>query len=262
MIKEAIEYVVSLGQRTTDRAVTETIVAAYDGTEDNYLHKINVSANGRTLGEALQPFRPAKIEVGTLTGFLDAIHSGLAGDETKLKADRIVHVEDYLTVSVCSRLTDKFGVRDKLITATYEPMDAFNFGEFYGDPAKFIIGIQVAFYQNDNSVALIKMASGLTAQSSFSVDDDGINQTLTMKQGEVVTKTVPVPPRIKLIPRRTFDEAAPVESEFLIRTRQSPGQTPMIALISVDGTKWQGECMRSIKTYLEKNLKHQLPILA
>jgi hypothetical protein len=263
MLKEAFEYVVSLGQKNCERDLLQAITAQYDGTDQSYLHQVDAGPNGRTLGKVVAPFHPAKIEVTTLTGFVDALQSGLAGDKEKLKSSRLIHVEDYLTVSLQSLTCDKYGVRDKLVVAKYTPVDAFKFDEYYGDPAKFIIGIQVAFYQTDNSVNLIKLASGLTAQSSCSVDDDGLGQQVTINAGAVTSKSVPIPPRIKLIPRRTFDEMSPVESEFLIRFKQSPGQTPMIAIFSVDGTKWQGECMRSIKSYLEKNdhLKG-VPVLA
>jgi hypothetical protein len=109
---------------------------------------------------------------------------------------------------------------------------------------------------------LIKIASNLKAGNTVHMEDDGFSQTVTLKAGEVSTAEVKIPPRITLIPLRTFPEAPPAESQFLIRFKQTPDQTPGIALFNVDGTKWQGDTMRAIKIYLEKNLPKGTPILA
>lgn len=261
MIKEALDALVALGQRSQNLPLLETVAGTYEGVEQTYIHKVDVGANGRTLGNALTPFRPAKLEVTTLTGFVDAINASVAGPVDKLKESRVIHVESYLTVSVASLTCDKFGVRDKLLTATYTPTGAFTFDSFYSDPQKFIIALQVGFYMTDELLYLIRVASNLTTKSEVNTKDDGFSQTVTIKQGEVKTAEATIKPRIKLIPRRTFDEAAPVESEFLVRLNESSAGTPTIALFSVDGTKWKADCMVAIKDYLTKHVKH-VPILA
>lgn len=226
-----------------------------NGQSFNY--QIEAHEDGRVLGEMLTPPRPQKLYVSTLTGFLDAI----AANAVNVK-ETIIHVEDYLTVSVKSAICDVYGVRDILLTAKHQPINAFNFDTYYSDPARFIIGLQIAFLQTEELLALIRIASNLKAGKSIAVEDDGFSQTVTLKAGEVSTAEVKVPPRIKLVPIRTFAEAAPVVGEFLIRFQQSKEETPSIALFNVDGTKWQGETMQSIKTYLAKNLPEGTPILA
>jgi hypothetical protein len=257
MIQEAIREVVQLAKQNQDLALTQTVTSTFDGKPQTYEHKIDTGATGRDLGNPITPFRPAALKVTTLTGFLDAINAGCAGDLTT----RVLHVEDYLTVSVKSAYSDIYGVRDTVLTAKHTPIDAFKFDEYYSDPAKFIIGLQVAFHVTEESLKLIKLASCLRAGSSVQTNDDGFSQTATIKTGEVTSADVSIPPRIKLIPIRTFPEAAPVVGEFLIRLKQTNEQTPAIALFNVDGTKWQGETMRSIKDYLGKNLSG-VPILA
>jgi hypothetical protein len=233
----------------------ESDVALVNGQHFDY--RIKSDNFGRTLGELLTPPRPAKLNVSTLTGFLDAIAA-----ETIGYGPTVIHVEDYLTVSVKSTACDVYGVRDTLLTAKHTPIDAFRFDEYYNDPARFIIGLQVAFLQTDELLKLIRIASNLKAGNTVQVEDDGFSQTVTLKAGEVSTAEVKVPPRIKLIPIRTFPEAAPAETEFLIRFKQTPDQTPAIALFNVDGTKWQSDTMLSIKAYLAKNLPEGTPILA
>ena len=163
---------------------------------------------------------------------------------------------------------DIYGARDTMLTAQCPAPDAFVFDQYYSDPAKFIIGLKVAFLQTDELLYLIRVASNLKAGNSVSAQDDGFSQTITLKAGEVSTAEVKIKPRIKLIPIRSFSElyfaegGRAVESDFLIRFKQTPDQTPSIALFNVDGTRWQGEIMRSIKDYLAKNLPEGLPILA
>jgi hypothetical protein len=258
MIQEAIREVAQLVKQGQDLGLTQVVNSSFDGKSASYEHKIDATQNGRVLGAPLVPFRPAALKVTTLTGFLDAVAAGCASD----MSGRVVHVEDYLTVSVKSAYSDTYGVRDTVLTAKHMPIDAFQFDTYYADPAKFIIGLQVAFYQTDESLYLIRLASNLKAGNTVHTMDDGFSQSVTIKTGEVSAAEVPVKPRIKLLPIRTFPEPAPVMGEFLIRFKQAPDQAPSIALFNVDGTKWQAETMRSIKAYLAENLPQGTPILA
>jgi hypothetical protein len=259
MIQQGIEAITQLARQTMERPLVETVKELYDGEPVDYQRSVKATANGRELGDQLKPFRPASLEVSTLTGFIDAIAAQVAGD--LVKKGRVIHVESYLNVAVKSNLCDVFGIRDTLIKAIHKPIDAFHFDVYYNDPAKFIIGLQVAFLTTDNLLNLIKLASNLKTGSSVQVADDGFSQTVTLKEGEVSAQDVKIPPRLKLIPIRTFSEAPPVESEFLVRFQQTQQQTTSIALFNVDGTRWQSETMLSIKRYLEKHVK-DVPILA
>jgi hypothetical protein len=251
MILDAMKEVERLHALGQEKPLTETLSYDYDGKPHTYIHGVNVGTNGRTLGDAVQPFRPAKLDVSTLTGFIDAIKAGVIGDA----AGKLVHVEDYLTVSVKRALCDPFGKRDTLLTAKHTPLDAFKFGRYYEDPQEFVIAFQVGFHLNDPDGAyLLKLASNLNSISSIGTTDDGINQTIVVKQGEIKTAEVNLKPRLKLIPKTTFDEAAAVEREFLLRVQPSRLGAPSLALFAVDGTKWQGDAMQAIKAYLHKHL--------
>lgn len=249
MIQQAIQEVQALALRTVDKPTTETI--AYPGGK-SFTHRVEPTEHGRKLGAVIEPFRPAKLEVSTLTGFVDAIKAGVAGNTEP--TGRVIHVEDYLTVALKNSTCDDFGKRDTLLTAKHQPIDAFKFEAWY-EPSRFIIALQVAFHLNDgDGTYLLRLASNLTAGSEVNMADDGINQTVKLKAGEVKTAEHNLKPRVKLLPKTTFDEVAPVEREFLIRLKQSPEQIPTIALFAVDGTKWQGENMIAIKSWLSKQL--------
>jgi hypothetical protein len=167
----------------------------------------------------------------------------------------VIHIQSHLVVAVKSAVCDDYGVRDTLLTAVYQPLDVFAFDTFYDDPQKFIIKFQQAFHLNDpDGTYLLRLASNLKAGVEVSTNDDGINQTVKVKTGEIKTAEISLKPRLKLLPRTTFDEASPVEREFLVRLKESPSGMPSIAIFAVDGNKWKGEAMVAIKSYLAKEL--------
>lgn len=256
-----IQEIQALAVRASQQETTVNLTLPYNGSKTDYTFAVSPTHNGPALGNAIEGYRPATLKVETLTGLLDAVAAGVAGDT---KSNRLVHVEDYLTVSVCTTETDKFGERDRLIVAKHVPIDAFKFDVFYDDPQRFIIALQVAFLPTDELLYLIKLVSNLKGGNSIETNDNGLNQTLTVRRGEVGSIDVPIQPRIKLIPLRSFseiNESSPVVSEFLVRFRQGKAEQPEIALFSIDGTRYKGEIMRSIKHYLGKHLK-DVPILA
>lgn len=258
MLKEAIQELVQLARQNQELPTIQALNLEFDGESAEYEAEIEPTAHGRKLGKIIQPFRPARLEVSTITGFLDAIEAGVVGELNT----RLVHVEDYLTVSVKTVACDQYGVRNTLLVAKHHPIDAFTFDQYYTDPARFIIALQVAFLPTEELLYLIKIASNLKAGKSLHVQDDGFSQSITVKTGEVQAAEVKIPPRIKLVPLRSFPEVAPVTGEFLIRFKQTSEETPAIALFNVDGSKWQGETMRAIKAYLDERLTDIKAILA
>lgn len=273
MIAEGIEKVAALVRAADDTPVTEAVSLPWHGKEEPYEFRSTPSEFGRALGDVVKPFHPELLKVTTLTGFLDAVAAGVgnvpSGDGSATGQGipapppmPIVHVEDYLTVTLKAAQSDRWGTRDVFLTAKHPAYNAFVFDEYYSDPAKFIIGLQTSFLTTDELLYLIKLASNLKAGNSVQTEDDGFSQTLTLKAGEVQTAEVKIQPKIKLIPLRTFPEVNPVETEFLIRFKQTPQQTPAIALFNTEGDKWKGETMRSIKKYLVENLPAGVPVLA
>lgn len=255
MIAEGIEKVQQLVRAADDASLIDIVRLDWDGSARDYQFRRAAVGDGRQLGDVVQPFRPPKLDVSTLTGFLDAIAAGVCGDIT---SGKIIHVEDYLNVSVKTTASDPYGVRSTLLKATHTPINAFEFDKYYEDPQKFIIACQVAFLQTEEMLYLLNICKALKAGNSVQTSDDGFSQTVTVKRGEVGAADVPIKPRIKLVPLRSFAELGesnpnPVQSEFLVRFRQGNAEQPSIALFAIDGAKWKSEIMRSIKHYLEKD---------
>lgn len=260
MLKEALEYLASLARNgeTTPLTHKVTLPSPFDDEEHEYEFKIEPGEYGRSLDSAVEPFRPEVLEVTTLTSFIEAIKSGVAGEEDG--DQRMIHVVDYDTVALKNIAVNKYGKRNTFLIAKHKNPNAFVFDTFYENLSTFVIALQSSFVLTDELSYLTRLASNLKAGSTVQSTDDGFSQLLTIKTGEITTADVKVNPRIWLEPIRTFTEITPVKSEFLIRLKQAGNGTPSIALFNVDGLRWKNETARAVREFLEGTV--ELPILA
>jgi hypothetical protein len=254
MDAETIHAITALTRDSVATKLTQEITAL---NGDIFTYKNKATEYGRELGELIVPPRPQPLAVTTLTGFVDALKAGEYD-----AAKHLVHVEDYLTVTLKDRATDQWGWRTTRISAKHTPTGAFMFDHYYSDLPKFIIALQVAFIPTEEILYLIKLSSNLKSGNSVMSEDNGFSQTVTVRSGEVGSAEVKVQPRIKLIPKRTFPEVAPVESEFLIRFQQNAATAPSVGLFDVSGRLWEGQQMGSIKTWLADKVDAAFPIIA
>lgn len=244
--------------------LTENVASTFDGAEVAYDYIIEPTQFGPKLGAVVKPLRAPKLEVSTLTGFLDAIAAGVAGEPNTLSSRRIVHVVDYLTVALKTTVPDNFGVRDTLLEAKFVPAGTFKFDEFQ-TAEKFLIDLrtQFLFVEGDDSLLVQAIASNLKAGRTVHSQDDGVNQTVTLQLGQVETIEKNIPKTVKLTPIRTFAEAPPVQADFMLRLKpQGDTQLPLIALYNLGGSKWQGEAMLAIKSFLSGKVPDSVPIIA
>ena len=261
MDAETVESIAKLAKQAAARTeLTQPVSVRYDGEVMEYEFKIDATEHGPVIGDRIAPLRPSALQVETLTGFVDAVKAGVGG-----KIDsRVVHVEDYLTVKMLAAEPDAFGVRNIRLCAKHKPPGIFEF-DAYMAPEKFLIGMQTCFLNVDGGDwdYVMRVASNLKAGETVHSQDDGINQSVTLRTGSVEAAEINIKPRVKLCTIRTFYEVEPVISEFLLRLRPNPqNQLPLLALFATGGTRWQGETMLAIKHYLHKNLPAGTVILA
>ncbi len=256
MIAEGIQKISELVRQSVQREIlTHFTSNKYQGLDVSYEYKVESTNNGIQLGEVIKPFRPPILSVSTLTGFIDAVKAIKTGDN-------MIHIQDYRNVALKSTDSDKYGIRETVLLATYTPPGVFLF-DTYQDSEKFLIGLETSFFRidGDDTDYVKKLASNLKSGNSVHAQDDGINQKITVKLGEINTTEHDVRARVKLTPIRTFNEAAPVESEFLIRFKTVNNGLPEVALFNLNGLRWQNQSMLAIKHYLGKHLEG-IPILA
>jgi hypothetical protein len=179
-----------------------------------------VKQNGE-IGAAIRELEPQwnkpTLVVSTLQGLVDAYAAKIDGLDPEKVAIRIV---SHLQVQVVDKVADEFGRRHVYIAAGHLPDTKFVFGQWY-EPEDFLIAFRSSFFFNEEAVT----------RSSIELPADGIS----------------------LIPWRTFRDANPVVSRFLLRMRGVKDGLPKIALFEIDA-KWQLDTVASLRSWIENDI--------
>jgi len=227
---------------------------ALDHVVEGRHYVVEPESDGLKLGSLIVPPAKPTLQLATLSGFVDAYNSSI--DEFK---DAAIHVIDHSTVALISLKADDQGRRHEWLRTTNREVNPFPFGK-YQDPESFIINLQSGFLPEEDIITLQRLASSLSTENSIGTQDDGISQTVTVKQGSVTKVMVELPRRIKLRAYRTFREVDPVASEFLVRMQGDPGKLPTVALIEIDANKWKHDTVLMISNWLRKRLEKAIII--
>jgi hypothetical protein len=229
-----------------------------DHIVDGRAYKVTPGPDGPEMGDIIAPPVASSLNLASLTGFVDAFNANIDNFASKKVA---VHVVDHLTVTLTSLEADDFGRRHEWLRSTCREKNPFPF-DTYQTPEMFLINLQSGFLPTEEVIQLQRLASSLTNESSVGVQDDGLSQTVTVKQGAVTRGQVDLPRRIALLPYRTFREVDPIQSEFLVRLKGSPGQLPQIALLELDAGGWKHSTALVMKRWLTGNLPATTVVIA
>jgi hypothetical protein len=229
---------------------------------------ITVEVNGKnyavrvdgTLGEYVRDPDPTiqkpTLCVSTLSAVVAAYKAQLDGLESSKVA---VCVVDPRTVRIVDIVADDFGNRHQYVSARHDAETDFAFDNYYL-PEDFIIKFRAGFYFNDEATKVQQLCSKLETGSTVSIADDGMSQTVVISTGTINKAPVTLPAEgVPLIPWRTFREATPVESKFLLRMKTAKDSLPRIALFEID-EKWIRDTMNSVRDYLREQLPEALII--
>ncbi|HHW03380.1 MAG TPA: hypothetical protein GXX35_11350 [Thermoanaerobacterales bacterium] len=228
MIKEALEYLVNLGQVKTIEVNGQTYAT-------QNLNRIKLP-------------KATPLDINSLTGLVDYIKSGFDADAFN---GTLIHIVDHSTVKLISNILNDSD-RETYVTAhAFQPQ--FRFGYFY-DTESFIILLQSCFVQNEDALRIFKLVGNIKDSVIRTYGDDGITQSVTAKVGIAQVEEVPVPNPVKLAPYRTFVEVEQPESKFVFRMRKGE-DGPEAALFEADGGAWKIEAMQRIKIFLEEKLE-------
>ncbi|AYO30630.1 hypothetical protein D2962_08330 [Biomaibacter acetigenes] len=236
MIKEALEYLVKLGQVKTIEVNGQTYT-----TQD--LARI-------TLPKA------ETLKVNSLTGLIDYIKSSF---DIVTFHGNLIHVVDHSEVRLISNILPDRGREVYMSAHAFQP--EFRFGRFY-DTESFIILLQSCFVQNEDAKKILKLVGNIKDSAVRTYGDDGITQSVTAKVGIAQVEEVAVPNPVTLAPYRTFVEVEQPESKFVFRMRKGE-EGPQAALFEADGGAWKIEAMQRVKTFLKEKLAlYEIDIIA
>lgn len=239
-MREVLEYL--FGRLKAERPVTKKV------GEQEYA----VKSDG-TLGEPVRELAPQwrkpTLEVSTLQGLADVFSNKADG----LKAEDVAfHIASYRRVEIVSLVADEYAHRHVWAVATHKGETKFEFGKYY-EPEDFLIAFRSSFLFEDEAVKVQQLCSSVGSGDAVLVTDDGISQEVVVRSGTVTRNTIPLPSDgIALIPWRTFRDAHPVVSRFLLRMKGVKDALPKIALFEIDA-KWELDTVASIRHWIEKN---------
>jgi hypothetical protein len=189
--------------------------------------------------------KPDSIQVTTLQGILDYIHSN--PDDLIMDQNMTLHVVSPTEVHLFSQL-DNDRQRHTFISA--EALLPSNTLNRFVDVEQFIINLQAGFVQNEDTAKILKCVGNITETAVKQASDDGISQTVTARTGITRVGEIVVPNPVILAPYRTYVEVEQPESKFIFRMKEGP----VAGLIEADGGAWKIEAMSRIKSYLTERL--------
>jgi hypothetical protein len=216
----------------------------------------------------LVPPKPDVVLVNTLQGLVDLYAGDL--DEVKTKGKVLIHITSPTSVSIVAKDVDPWGRLRVYATAEYpKAVQQFPFGQFI-DPEKFIIAAHIGFQrvkieQDDGTMAhdldyVLKIASSISAGQTRDNIDDGITQTVTVKQSVALKAEETLRPIVNLAPYRTFAEIDQVVSRFIFRAH-ADAEGAELALFEADGGRWRLAAVQAIADWLSGGKFGDSPIV-
>ena len=185
-------------------------------------------------------------------GSLDAM-CGLVLSEgcDRLDAPLFVEVQSPTRVIVYG-CPDGSCVRTTYYCAEYEG-PVFRGG--YTGYEETIIKLRSMFLPSEGRDYLLDLLSRMDMNSGATSEDNGVTQSVTVRQGIALKDSTVIKPIVKLRPYRSFAETEQVESEYLLRVDPNG----KIGLFEADGGMWQLGAKRNIAVYIRDMLVSQLP---
>lgn len=225
MIKEALQYIVSLSAPTVQEIKGQTY-------SDKNLHRVSYVPMAES------------INLSTLESLVDYIRSGVDA-----MPHMFIHIVSPTRVEMFSGLNKD---RDREpIAVVNANIPAFNFGQFL-DHETFCIALQSKFQDTEDRKLLLKFSGTVETGTVAEYGDDGVTQKATVRTGIASKGDAIVPNPVTLTAYRTFLEVEQVPVQYIFRMRDGRGVE--CALFEADGGAWKMEAMSRIKNYLEDSL--------
>ncbi|WP_312498227.1 hypothetical protein [Bacillus luti] len=226
MIKEAIQYLVKLGNTETKKIDGQTF-------STQPLHVVE------------EPTARALL-VRNLSGLVDYVKSNFDVEEQLM-----IHIASPTTVNCFAAINGNYNRSTFVKTEALIP--DFDFGHWH-DVENFIINLQAAFVKNDDRDVMLKVVGNITEENVKTYGDTGVSQSVVARNGVATVAEVDVPNPVSLQPYRTFVEVAQPESEFIFRMKDGP----RCSLHEADGGAWKLEAIKNIKKYLTAELEEEI----
>lgn len=239
-MQEALEYVVSLGEKQIQNAHGR----AYARDPDGDLQEVPSPAS-----------LPAPLEMSSLRSLVEYVASRFdddCEDGSRIDSKRVAMIVDGPErVRLVGPLFGEFNQRE--VIAVCEPYLAtgFPYGR-YLDIEEFITQLQACFVDTPMRGEILKVVGNIIDENVKTVVDDGISQSVTARTGIVKREEVKLPNPVDLRPFRTFPEIVQPQSLFVLRVRKTrEGQLPGAGLFETADLNWKHVAAGDIRTELK-----------
>ena len=211
------------------------------------LFEVNNENNLIELPDREQKIAKQQLRLHTLTGLVNYIQSNLDRTDESL----YLHVLNEREVELKGKLNVD-GNREEL-AAVEAIVPKFHFDYFY-DSEALNIALQAVFVQNEDRENLLQIVGNMVEENIQSIGDDGVSQSVVIKNGITSKSAAKVPNPVLLAPYRTFIEVKQPVSRYVFRMREG-GQG---ALFEADGGAWRNQAIANIKDYLTAQLTTEI----
>jgi len=242
MIKEAIQYLKNLEIKPEDRIIEF-------GGDDRFF-TVDHDGNVGTIKPWSVKAQEA-LALRTLTGLIDYVKANTDMSRDMKNTHYYLHIANPALVKLLGTLADD-GEREVLaLTAPFLP--DFDFG-YFRDSEEMIIALQSKFVKTKDRDIVLQVLGNLVEESVKNTGDDGISQSVVMRQGITSREETKVPNPVTLAPYRTFIEVMQPESKFIFRMKEGP----KAAIFEADGGAWRNEAIANIKVFLTEHLSGEI----
>mgnify|MGYP006928563152 CR=1 FL=1 len=219
---------------------------------ENRVQSIKIGDRTFVTNDRLTEIKPFKAHaVKILFSDLSSIVQIVKREKKRFELPLYINIESETRVSVISSMD--IGKEREIPYVAETAGSKFRFGCSY-DYESFVIAIRSLFEQNNDAEELLQLLKKFSNVESVETNDDGISQSVVARAGATLAGNIKAAPIRKLIPYRTFAEAAQPESEFLFRI----GQDKSFSLYEADGGAWKIKAKQNIRNFLESQLQEEI----
>lgn len=197
--------------------------------------------------EPIMPPMADYLQVHSLSAVVDFCEYELTEDD-----EYVIHIETPGLVWVRGSIDPTYRQREKLLCCV-PVLEPFLFGKEI-PVEQFVIKMQALFVQDDTTAAILKRAGNMTAEAKTTIEDDGVTQRVTVRNGIAKVTDAEVPNPVTLRPYRTFTEIEQPASKFVFRINTD---APSCALYEADGGAWKNDAIASVAGWLRDHLEQR-----
>ena len=237
MIREALRYLVELGQSEIDTA----IVKSDDGTE-------YWAGNRNVVGD----FIPDIVDLSTLQGLVDFIHS-------EDLHDKQIFILSQNRVTLMDRPTEKT-LRRHLLASVSCNSERFEFDK-YLRPSCLIEGLQKhsSFADDSQAAEVLKVVGNLQSEAVHTDHNDGVSQKVVVSQGTRSAGYVNFKNPIKISFYDTFSDLGPgLPRTCNLKFKSSEGNVPLVGLFLTGDPEWVMSSRFRIRDWLSERCKNPI----